>query len=153
MAAVLCPVHENGVCRNVLTRNCRNVFLYVKSTWKNTPKQQQNADRSSPSCDKHTSLMDRCTGRAAALCLTGVCCFTMVTDKVNPDGTQPSEEGPEWRNHFMNGEARGCNGFHECSHCGKGGGTRPVLPTLRLLSYRIVAHETRRPAFLHPLFT
>ena len=29
------------------------------------------------------------------------------------------------------------------------GGIRPGLPTLRLLSHGIVAHGTRRPAFLH----
>ena len=45
----------------------------------------------------------------------------MLTDKVNPDSTQQSKEGPEWRNHFIIGEARGCNAFFECAHCGKGG--------------------------------
>ena len=71
----------------------------------------------------------------------------MVTDKANPDGTQPTEEGPELRNHFIIGEARVCNVFLACARWGKG--ARPVLPTLHLLSHGIVAQETRRTAFLH----
>lgn len=38
----------------------------------------------------------------------------------NPEGLEPTKEGPEWCNHFIIGESKGCNMYLECAHCGRG---------------------------------
>ena len=48
----------------------------------------------------------------------------MVTDKANPNDTQPSKEDPEWRDHYNIGAVDGSNAVLECAHCAKGGEKR-----------------------------